>query len=377
LSKKRGNGEGSIYRRKGEGWCAQYTVYTANGRKRKTLYGKTRQEVAAKLAKVLSDREGGLAFDARNLMVGEYLDLWLRDSVKDTVRLTTYQGYERIVRLHINPTLGRVKLENLTPTHLRSLYRERLESGMAPRMVQLIHTTLHKALKQAAADGLVPRNVAGIVRAPRSPSKEIKTLAPQQARALLQSARTDRLEALYVLAVTTGMRQGELLGLKWEDVDMETGTLQVRRTLSTATGRGFSFNAPKTAKGRRSIKLPASGISSLRRHREAQQQESDKITGLWEDHGLVFTTHVGTPMSRQDLITRSFRPLLQRAKLPNIRFHDLRHTCASLLLGRGVHAKLVQELLGHATISVTLDTYSHVLPSMTNQTATAMEDVLS
>jgi integrase len=131
------------------------------------------------------------------------------------VRLTTYQGYERIVRLHINPTLGRVKLERLTPTHLRSLYRERLESGMAPRMVQLIHTTLHKALKQAAADGLVPRNVAGIVRAPRSPGKEIiKTLAPQQARALLQSAHTDRLEALYVLAVTTGMRQGELLGLK-------------------------------------------------------------------------------------------------------------------------------------------------------------------
>jgi integrase len=377
LSKKRGNGEGSIHRRKGGGWCAQYTVYTAKGHKRKTLYGKTRQEVAAKLAKVLSDREGGLAFDARNLMLGEYLDLWLRDSVKDTVRLTTYQGYERIVRLHIKPILGRVKLENLTPTHLRSLYRERLESGMAPRMVQLIHTTLHKALKQAAADGLVPRNVAGIVRAPRSPGKEIKTLAPQQARALLQFAHTDRLEALYVLAVTSGMRQGELLGLKWEDVDMETGTLQVRRTLSTAIGRGFSFNAPKTAKGRRSIKLPEIALSSLRRHREAQQQESDKMTGLWEDHGLVFTTHVGTPMSRQDLITRSFRPLLQRADLPNIRFHDLRHTCATLLLGRGVHAKLVQELLGHATISVTLDTYSHVLPSMTDQTATAMEDVLS
>ena len=184
----------SRHRRKSGGWCAQYTVYTANGRKRKTLYGKARQEVAAKLAKVLSASEGSLAFDARNLMLGEYLDLWLRDSVKDTVRLTTYQGYERIVRLHIKPTLGRVKLENLTPTHLRSLYRERLESGMAPRMVQLIHTTLHKALKQAAADGLLPRNVAGIVRAPRSPGKEIKTLAPQQARALLQSAHTDRLE---------------------------------------------------------------------------------------------------------------------------------------------------------------------------------------
>ncbi len=212
MSKKRGNGEGSIHRRKGGGWCAQYTVYTAKGRKRKTLYGKTRAEVAAKLTKVLSDREGGLVFDTRNLMLSEYLDLWLRDSVKDTVRLTTYQGYERNVRLHIKPTLGCVKLENLTPTHLRSLYRERLESGLAPRMVQLIHTTLHKALKQAAADGLVPRNVAGMVKTPRSPAKEIKTLVPDQARALLQSAHTDRLEALFVLAVTTGMRQGELLG---------------------------------------------------------------------------------------------------------------------------------------------------------------------
>jgi integrase len=377
LSKKRGNGEGSIHRRKGGGWCAQYTVYTAKGRERRTVYGKTRAEVAAKLTNALSDREGGLAFDTKNLMLGVYLDLWLKESVKDTVRLTTYQGYERIVRLHIKPTLERVKLENLTPTHLRGLYRERLGSGLAPRMVQLIHTTLHKALEQAVADGLVPRNVAGMVKAPRSPGRKIKTLVPEQARALLHSAHTDRLEALFVLAITTGMRQGELLGLKWADVDMEAGILQVRRTLSTATGRGFSFNAPKTAKGRRSIKLPESALSSLRRHRNAQKRESEKIPGLWQEHDLVFTTHIGTPISRQDLIVRSFKPLLQRAELPNIRFHDLRHTCATLLLSRGVHAKLVQELLGHATISVTLDTYSHVLPSMTDRTATAMEDVLS
>jgi integrase len=293
------------------------------------------------------------------------------------VRLTTYQGYERIVRLHIKPTLGRVKLQNLTPTHLRGLYRERLEAGLAPRMVQLIHTTLHKALKEAAADGLVPRNVAGLVRAPRPAGQETNPLTPEQARALLKTASSERLAALYVLAVTTGMRQGELLGLKWEDIDLNAGTLRVRRTLSTAIGGGFGFSPPKTAKGRRNIRLPESALSSLRNHREAQLEKRDGITGLWEDHGLVFTTHVGTPISRQDLITRSFKPLLQRAGLPNIRFHDLRHTCATLLLCRGVHAKLVQELLGHATISVTLDTYSHVLPSMGDHTATAMDDMLS
>jgi integrase len=189
VSRKRGNGEGSIHRRKDGGWCAQYTVYTAEGRKRKTLYGKPRQEVATKLAKALSDQQGGLSFDAKNLLLGKYMSLWLADSVKDTVRLTTYQGYERIVRLHIKPTLGRVKLQNLTPTHLRGLYRERLEAGLAPRMVQLIHTTLHKALKEATADGLVPRNVAGLVRAPRPAGQETNPLPPRASSCPTKSLR--------------------------------------------------------------------------------------------------------------------------------------------------------------------------------------------
>jgi integrase len=153
---KRGNGEGSITRRKTGGWCAQYTVYTSQGRKRKTLYGKTRQEVAAKLAKALSDREGGLLFDAGSLTVAGYLDRWLTDSVKDTVRLTTYQGYERICKLHIKPSLGQVRLKDLTVARVRSLYREKLKAGLAPRMVQLVHVTLHRALKQAVMDGLIP-----------------------------------------------------------------------------------------------------------------------------------------------------------------------------------------------------------------------------
>jgi integrase len=261
------------------------------------------------------------------------------------VRLTTYQGYERIVRLHIKPALGRIKLDKLTPVHVRGLYRERLEAGLAPRMVQLVHTTLHKAMKQAVADALIPRNVTEAVKAPRPVKKEMKPLSPDQARTLLESARGERLEALYALALTTGMRQGELLGLKWEDVDIEAGILQVQRTLSTATGGGFSFNPPKTAKGRRSIRIPALALASLRKHRKSQLEERMRLAELWKDNDLVFTTGVGTPISRADLITRSFKPLLRRAGLPDIRFHDLRHTCATLLLSRGVHAELVQELL--------------------------------
>jgi integrase len=377
LSRKRGNGEGSIYRRKDGGWCAQYTVYTDKGRKRKTLYGKTRAEVAAKLAKAASDRDDGLVFDAENLKLGEYLDRWLTDSVKDTVRLTTYQGYERICRLHLKPSLERIRLKDLTVVHVRSLYRERLGAGLAPRMVQLVHVTLHKALNQAVADGLIPRNVTEVVKPPQPEKhKEIRSLSPIQARTLLEAAKGDKLEAMYVLATTTGMRQGELLGLRWEDVDLETGIVQIRRTLSTQVGRGFSFSPPKTAKGRRSIKLPKVAKSALKRHCHAQLEHKTKLEGLWEYNGLVFTTGVGTPLGRQELITRSFKPLLRKARLPDIRFHDLRHTCATLLLGKGVHAKFVQELLGHATISITLDTYSHILPGMGDAAAGAMDETL-
>jgi integrase len=179
-------------------------------------------------------------------------------------------------------------------------------------MVQLVHVTLHKALKQAVLDGLIPRNVTAAVRPPQPEKKEITPLSPVQARALLRAAEGERLEALYVLATTTGMRQGELLGLKWKDVNVEAGILQVRRTLSTATGGGFRFSAPKIAKSRRSIKLPNIALSSLKKHRKAQLEERMRLGELFVDHGLVFTSRVGTPISRQDLITRSFKPLLQR-----------------------------------------------------------------
>jgi integrase len=376
VSKKRGNGEGSITRRKNGGWMAQYAVHTAEGRKRKTLYGKTRQEVAAKLAKALSDREGGLTFDAGSLTVSEYLDRWLADSVKDTVRQRTWERYEQIVRVHIKPTLGRIKLKGLTPAHIRGLYREKLDAGLSPRTVQYIHTTLHKALKDAVGDGLIPRNVTEAVRAPRPAKKEVRPLSPDQSRTFLEAARGDRYEALYVLAVTAGLREGELLGLKWEDIDLDVGSLAVRRTLSEARSGRF-FEAPKNGKGR-SIKLTRQAVEALRTHRKRQNEERLRFGTLWQDSGLVFPAQTGTPMNAKNLTARSFKPLLERAGLSStVRLHDLRHTCATLLLGKGVHPKIVQELLGHATIAITLDTYSHVLPNMQGEAASAMESALS
>ncbi len=232
MAKKRGNGEGSITRRKDGLYMARYTVQTPTGPKRKTLYGKTRREVDEKLTKAKADRDGGLVFDADGVKVGEYLERWLADSVRDTVRPTTFERYEQMVRLHIRPVLGRLKLKNLTPAHVRGLYREKLDAGLSPRTVQYVHVTLHKALKQAVMDGLIPRNATEVVKPPQVRREEMQPLSPEQVKVLLQATRDDRFEALYVLAVTTGLRQGELLGLKWDDVDLETGMLRVRRTLS-------------------------------------------------------------------------------------------------------------------------------------------------
>ena len=377
MAKKRGNGEGSISRRKNGGWMAQYAVYTAEGRNRKTLYGKTRAEVGAKLAKALSDREGGLTFDANNMNLDDYLRLWLTDSVRDSVRPATYEGYARQVRNHLIPTLGPIKLRALTPTHLRGLYRDKLDSGLSPRTVQYIHVTIHKALKQALNDGLVPRNVAEAVKPPQVRREEIEPLTPEQTKKLVEFVSEDRLAALYVLAVTAGLRQGELLGLKWEDVDLDHGILRVKRTLSGIKDGKPIFGTPKTAKGRRSVQLTAKAVEALEKHRKRQIEERKQLVELWRDCDLVFPTRVGTPISRHNLVTRSFKPLLVRAGLPDIRFHDLRHTCATLMLFVGTNPKVVQEMLGHANVSITLDTYSHLLPNMQGEAVGRLDNLLS
>lgn len=373
MAKKRGNGEGSITRYKDGRWCGRYTIDTANGKRRKAIYGRTRQEAAEKLAKALADRSGGLVFDASNPTLKDFLERWLTDSVRDSVKANTYKSYAQLTRGHLIPALGRNKLKSLTPSHIRSFRSSALGAGLSARTAQYLLTLLRKALQQAVDDGIIPRNPAQGVRVEQSRKEEIHPLSSEQVGVLLGATVDDRLEALYVVAIHCGLRQGELAGLKWEDVDLVAGRLQVRRTLSNG-----AFTAPKTAKSRRSVKLTSTAVEALRKHRESQVEERERLTGLWQDHDLVFCSTIGTPLSRHNLVRRSFKPLLQKAGLPHtVRFHDLRHTCATLLLSKGVHPKFVQELLGHATISITLDTYSHVVPGMGDHTATAMENALA
>jgi integrase len=375
VSKKRGNGEGSIHRRKNGGWCAQFVVHTAEGPKRRTLYGKTRQEVAHKLANALSSREDGLVFDAGKLTVGQYLESCLEDSLRDTVRQSTFERCEQIVRLHIRPALGNLKLKTLSPAHIQGFYRDRLDSGLSPATVQKIHAVLHKAFDQAVRWSLVPRNATEAVKAPRPAPEQIKPLDSEQVKRLLKAAHGNRFEVLYTLAVTTGLRQGEILGLKWEDIDLANGVTRVRRTLTRRRGRLF-LGDPKTKRSRRTVRLTKSAVEALKRHLAHQMEQMERLGDLYKDQGLVFATGRGTLVNPSNLRKRSFAPLLEKAGLPSVRFHDLRHTCATLLLSRNVNPKIVSEMLGHATVSITLDTYSHVLPNMQDGAARALEDAL-
>src|SRR5829696_8485060 len=265
-----------ITKRKDGRYMARYTIETPDGPKRKTIYGRKYKEVEKKLAEARGDAARGITYDAGSITVGDYLIGWLADSVRDTVRQRTYERHESIVRVHLLPSLGHVKLTTLTPAHVRGLYRERLDSGLAPRTVLHIHRTLSKALKQATDDGFIPRNAASPVKPPRPRKEEIRPLDREQVRVFFKVAREDRLEALYVLAITAGLRRGELQGLKWEDLDLSgaTGTLQVRRTLSEPKG-GWVFEAPKSGKGRQ-IRLTKRAAAALSKHRKRQLEERMK-----------------------------------------------------------------------------------------------------
>src|SRR5919107_727483 len=328
---RRGNGEGTITRRKDGRWEAKYTAHTADGPKRRALYGKTRKEAADKLAQVLSDRASGYTLDTENITVGGYLDRWLNDSDRGSVRTSTYERHEQIIRLHLKPALGRVKLSKLTPAHVQGLYRDKLDSELSPATVQKIHTVLHKALDQALKWNMVPRNAADAVKAPRPAPEEMHPLSPEEARRLIEAVRGDKLEALYVLAVHTGMRQGELLALRWEDVDLNEGVIRIRRTLARSGGR-IALGEPKTKGSRRPVHLTGAAVEALKAHLEQQLEDIERLGDLYRDHGLVFTSGIGTLFNPTNLRRRSFAPLLEGAGIPQIRFHDLRHTCATLLL---------------------------------------------
>ena len=365
---KKANGEGSIYRRKVDGMYVG--CITLDDGKRKYFYSKKRQEVHDKMQAALLEKQQGTLVTAPQQTVSQYLAYWLEHNVRDAVRPRTYERYESIVRLHIVPIMGKVKLQALTPQHINTLKSKKLKEGLSPTTVSAIHDMLHKALDDAVKMGLIARNVCDVVSHARKQHKEINPLMPEQARKLLEAAKGHPQEALFVLALATGMRRGELLGLKWQDINLDKGTLQVRRMLSRLPTQMGKENGdlyveaePKTKSSRRNIVIAGFALEALKEHRKRQNEMKRLAGDSWEEHDYVFCKALGQHLDPGGVLVQ-LKHLLEKAGLPDRRFHDLRHSAATLLLSMGVHPKVVQEILGHSVISMTMDIYSHVLPTM-------------
>jgi integrase len=372
MAKRRGHGEGSIGRSKAGRWIGRYGTDTPTGRKRIELRAATRKEVQENLIAALAERDKGVIVDDR-LTVSDYLEQWL-GSMRGNVKDVTLERYRHNVEHHILPRLGSTKLSKLRPHNIQVLYDEKART-MSPASVRLIHGVLSGALKQAVMLQLINQNPADHTNRPKQTATEIKPLTADEARALLRAAEGDPLEAVYVLALTTGARIGELLALRWSDLDFDAGILRIERTRSAAT-TGPRFTTPKGGRSR-SIHLTPRSLEALRSHR-ARQNEMRLAAVVWEDADLIFTTRSGSVIRPSTLTDDHFKPLLERAGLPrSTRFHDLRHSCATLLLSRGVDVVSVQRLLGHASPSMTLNVYGHLLPGMGEATAAAMESALS
>ena len=282
---------------------------------------------------------------------------------KPTIRTSSYVKYRKVIYSYIIPAVGKVQLQKLTPQRVQSLYTSKLKEGLAPKTVQSIHGVLHKALDNAVKWNLVARNVCDVVSPPRIPQTEKQVSTVQKARLLLNYVKKHRLEVLLTVALTTGMRRDEILALRWSDINLEEGSIQVMRTVDYITHYGYVETEPKTAKGRRKVLLSSFVVEMLNAHRLVQMEERQRAGEKWIDKNLVFCGLLGDFFNPNYLL-RVFKKILEAAGLPRMRFHDLRHSAATILLSMNVHPKVVQEMLGHSTINMTLDTYSHVLPSM-------------
>ncbi len=370
--RRRGAGEGSIYKRADGRWTGSVQVgVDANGkRRRQVVYGATRGAVLAKFDELRARVAECVVVDPGRLTAGGYLERWIEDTARPRIRRSTYYHYQRLLR-HTLPRLGGVPLRTLSPLHVQALQRSLEAAGASARLRQMIHGLLHVAFKDGVRMGLIARNPVDAVDRPRAPRREVRALDPAEVRKLLDAARGDPLEALYVLAVASGLRLGELLGLRWGDLDLDAGAVQVRRTLIEDThNAALTLEEPKTARSRRRVDLPAFAVAALRAHR-------DRLGAVPHPQLLMFTDTKGGPLRRSNLHRRSYKPLLRRAKLPDLPFHSLRHSAASLMLAAGVNPKVVQERLGHATITLTLDTYSHVIPSLGREAADRLDALLA
>jgi integrase len=386
-ARRRGNNEGSITRRKDGRYMARITIgrEPATGKlKRLALYGKTRQAVADQLANTLADWHRGTLVAPHRLTLGDWLDTWLREYKQPNLRPVSYDAYEMVIRVHIKPSLGHIILKDLRPDHVQRFYNDKRDTGLSAPTVRYLHTVLHAALKQALKNQLVVRNVSEATTPPTGKARKMRPLTLPQVTQLLTAVRGDRLFAGIFLELGTGLRRGELLGLRWQDLNLDAGVVQIRQTLLRVKTHGtiagdrktkLMFQDPKTDESQRTIPIPEDIIEALKHHKALQAQEKLLFGEAYTDHGLVFCQANGKPIDPRNF-TRYFERLLKQAGLPHIRFHDGRHTFATLMLEMGEAPKVVQTMLGHTKIATTLDIYSHVSLDLERQAAAKLNAVL-
>jgi integrase len=361
--KRRASGEGSLFFSPTENcWIAELNLPDGTTKRKRSK----RQQVVKEW--LLSQREAlrdGVLVKSDQLTVSQFLDRYYNDVAVHTLRPTTLEGYDVLIRVHIKPALGNIKLTQLSAVNLQKFYSDKLNSGLSPRTVQYIHATLHKALDYAVRWNLVIRNVADLVDKPKVERKQVVPLTVEQVNKLLDTASTHRWYPIYVAACYMGLREGEVLGIHAEDFDFENGVLHVNHAVQQLRKQGVVVTEPKSKASKQPVYIPAYALKVLK----------DYVDQMQDKHGLIFTTSSGKPIGPRNLI-RHFKLVLKKAGLPDVRFHDLRHTAASLLIQSGAHMKEVQFALRHSQWNLTADQYSHLMPGMANSAAERLNDLL-
>lgn len=354
---RRGHNEGSIYQRGDGRWVgAVHLGWDSTGRKRKVVYGKTRAEVAQKIAKVLNDHQSGLPVQTADRSVSMFLDEWLEQMVEPTKSPSTYSTYRSMIETHIKPAIGKHRLSKLNQQHIQAMLN-RIDAS--PSTAKLVRSIVRAALHQAMQWDLVGRNAAALTKSPKGEQFEGYALSPDEVRRVMTAVTGDDLEALYAIATSVGMRQAELLGVRWRDVDRELGTIHVRHQLKVID-RAPAFVELKTKSSRRVITLAPPVLTILRKHHTRQLERRLLTGGAWQDHDLVFSVTNGRPY-RPDEIRAHWKAVKVKAGVPaHVRFHDLRHSALTILATRGVAPRTLMGIAGHSTIAVTMQIYAHL-----------------
>lgn len=370
---------GSI-RKRGKSWVIVFDAGKdpVTGKRRqvwRTIRG-TKGEAERELAKLQHLSATGIDIAPERLTLDQYLERWLADYAAPRVAPATMLRYSGLLRVHVSPLVGGQMLARLKPIHVQEVYSSMLKGGSAPRTVLHVHRVLHEALDRAVKWDLIPRNPVDAVDPPRPAKHDAPALTVDQVNAIILEASRTPYGGVVQLAVLTGLRQGEVLGLRWADVDLERAVLAVRQSAQRLPGESITFRQPKTHRSSRPVSLSPALVAFLRAHRLAQLEHRLSLGAAYDDHDLVFATPLGTPIDAGNL-RRAWGAVASAAGAPGLRFHDLRHAHATLLLSAGVHPKVVSERLGHSSVTLTLDTYSHVVPGMQAQAAALLDQLLA